>query len=187
MMNFLPRRRAPRAFTLIELMVVIAIIALLAALVAYLLPGVARKKKVSRVTAEMRALETVINQYKAKTGFYPPDNTNNAGLPPLFYEIKAVEPATPAEAAQLSISGIANAGEIRQDFFPTMKPTATNSLQLSGTTVWFFVVPVQGPGGATINPWHYNSHAPEHNLESYDLWAEIDINGEKVIIGNWKD
>jgi type II secretory pathway pseudopilin PulG len=168
-------------------MVVIGIIALLAALVAYLLPGVSRKSKIGRVTSDMRGLEAVINQYKSRTGFYPPDNTNNPGLPPLFYEIKAVDPSTPAEAAQMSVTGIANAGEIRQDFFPTMKPTATNSLQLGGTTVWFFVVPVQGPGGTTPNLWHYNSHAPEHNLESYDLWAEIEINGEKVIIGNWKD
>ena len=185
-MNFLPRRRAARAFTLIELLVVIAIIALLAALVAYLLPGVARKKKVARVTVELDGLVAVINQYKSKTGFYPPDNTNNSGLPPLFYEIKAVAPASPAEAAQMNIVGIANAGEIQQDFFPSMKSSATNSLQLGGTTVWFFVVPVPGPGGSSINPWHYNSHAPEHNLESYDLWAEIEINGETVIIGNWK-
>ncbi len=185
-MNFLPRRRAARAFTLIELLVVIAIIALLAALVAYLLPGVASKKVRARVIAEMRGLETVINQYKAKTGFYPPDNTNNSGLPPLFYELKAVAPL-PGSAAQLGIAGIANAGEIQQDFFPSMKPSATNSLQLSSETVWFLVVPYKGPGGAAINPWHYNSHAPEHNLESYDLWAEVEINGEIVKIGNWKE
>jgi prepilin-type N-terminal cleavage/methylation domain-containing protein len=185
MKNLLPRHRAARAFTLVELLVVIAIVALLAAMVAYLLPTIAGKKIRARVIAEMHALDIVINQYKSKTGFYPPDNGTTNVFQPLYYEIKAIDPSQ-AETNELRIAGIANAGDVRQDFFPSMKPSATNSVTLNGTPVWFFVVPAKGPGGTTPNPWRYNSHAPEHNLESYDLWAEVEINGETVIIGNWK-
>ncbi|MEY2409332.1 MAG: hypothetical protein QOF48_2002 [Verrucomicrobiota bacterium] len=185
----LVRRTSRRAFTLIEILVVIGIVALLAGLVVYLLPGITEKRVRGRVTAELEALKTIIGQYKEKTGFYPPDNSNNVALPPLFYELKAVEPLGPQERIELNIGGIANAGgegSTKTDFFPSLKPSGTNSITTNGAVLWMLVVPYKGPGG-DINPWHYNSSNPQHNIDGYDLWAEVVIGDKTIVIGNWKE
>jgi prepilin-type N-terminal cleavage/methylation domain-containing protein len=70
--RFTQTRRS--AFTLIELLVVIAIIGLLAGLVVGLSSHAARSSRISRIRAELRQLETAIEAYKAKFGYYPPDN-----------------------------------------------------------------------------------------------------------------
>src|SRR5688572_16622908 len=77
------------AFTLIELLVVIAIIGIIAALIANLSGSAAIKRKINRVTTEMAQLETAIESYKEKKGFYPPSNgdTNNVFTNQLFYEL----------------------------------------------------------------------------------------------------
>jgi prepilin-type N-terminal cleavage/methylation domain-containing protein len=65
---------ADRAFTLIELLAVIAIIGVLAALIVGG-AGLAKVKGAeSRVRAELERLTTAIESYKAAVGYYPPDN-----------------------------------------------------------------------------------------------------------------
>lgn len=78
----------PGGFTLIELLAVIAIIAIIAGMVAGLAPAVNAKKKTQRVAAEKDKLVTLIENYKAKFGHYPPDNPALAvgGLPPEAYD-----------------------------------------------------------------------------------------------------
>lgn len=84
----LNRAWLPRtAFTLIELLVVIAIMGGLAALVVGLSGVSSRKLRESRVRAELTSLVSAIENYKSRTGSYPPDNTNNPTLNPLFYEL----------------------------------------------------------------------------------------------------
>jgi len=85
-----------RGFTLIELLVVIGIIALLAGLIVGVGPGANRAKKEKLARTQMKALVAVLEQYRAKYGFYPPgneyvDRTGN-NIPPfarpsLFYEL----------------------------------------------------------------------------------------------------
>src|SRR5688572_2633102 len=81
----LPRR--VRGFTLIEMTVVITVIAILAAILLGMLPAINEKRTRSKVRTELKQLVMAIEDYKAKHGFYPPDNTNNIAQPPLFYEL----------------------------------------------------------------------------------------------------
>src|SRR5437899_8045745 len=75
------------AFTLIEMLVVIGIIALLAGLIIGLFPRFADLKVRARVKGELAQVETAINTYQSKRGFLPPDNPNNPGSNALYYEL----------------------------------------------------------------------------------------------------
>ncbi len=81
-----------RAFTLIELLTVISIIALLATIGAALSGVAIRKARESRIRAEQGKLVTGIEHYKAELGQYPPDNSRNGvnrdpAIHPLYYEL----------------------------------------------------------------------------------------------------
>jgi prepilin-type N-terminal cleavage/methylation domain-containing protein len=67
---------APRGFTLIELLVVIAVIALLASLLFPITKALNRTKIKNRAKGELTQIETCIESYKAKLGFYPPDTAS---------------------------------------------------------------------------------------------------------------
>src|SRR5436190_16523118 len=71
---------ASLAFTLIELLVVIAIIALLAAMIFPVVGAVNKHKLRAVARAGVAQMEGAIESYKAKTGTYPPADTNNAAL-----------------------------------------------------------------------------------------------------------
>ena len=77
-----------RAFTLIELLAVIAIIATIAALIIPVTRALKRKQTVSVAQAELKQVETAIEYYKSKTGFYPPDNPGNPVVNQLYYELE---------------------------------------------------------------------------------------------------
>lgn len=89
-----PSTLDPRqAFTLVELLVVIAVIAVLAALLMPLGASVKRTALINKTKSEMAQVETAIESYKAAYGFYPPDNTNtvnnlaSAMTNQLYYEL----------------------------------------------------------------------------------------------------
>ena len=86
-------RETWHAFTLVELLVVISIMGILAALIFPTLRAVDRAKRVSRTKAELVQVESLIESYKVKLGFYPPDNHDPAtgqvlaGMNQLYYEL----------------------------------------------------------------------------------------------------
>ncbi|MGH7942853.1 MAG: hypothetical protein ACREE6_11995 [Limisphaerales bacterium] len=76
------------AFTLIELLVVIAIIVAIAALLLPVGAAMVRKSIIQRAMSERDQLETAIQAYHAKYGFYPPANATGNGLTnQLYYEL----------------------------------------------------------------------------------------------------
>ena len=72
-------RRQVSAFTLIELLIVVAIIAILAAIAVPNFLEAQTRAKVSRVKADMRSMATAIETYILDWNSYPP--CNNFGLP----------------------------------------------------------------------------------------------------------
>ena len=80
-----PSRR--RAFTLIELLIVIAIIAILAALLFPVGAKIKNGATIKKAQAELLQVETAINSYKAKYGHYPPDGSTGPVINPLYFEL----------------------------------------------------------------------------------------------------
>jgi len=79
------RRRSRGGFTLVELMVVIAIIGLLAAVVTVNVMGQTYKARKARVKADMDGIKNALKLYKVDNGLYPQQITalweNPGGLP----------------------------------------------------------------------------------------------------------
>lgn len=197
-----------RAFTLMEMLMVIAIIAIVASLVVGLASVAGSKKKIARTEAELQNLVTLIESYKAKVGVYPPDNPNNMwGTNTLLYELAGavrtnapgVRYDTPFGNVQMSVlqssfgvAGIINArdaGGSPEDnsmvpLLKNLKPDQVGSVVADSLSL---VVPIDGPNGRP-NPWRYRSGTNAlHNPESFDLWAEIIAGGRTNIVGNWKN
>jgi prepilin-type N-terminal cleavage/methylation domain-containing protein len=198
-------------FTLIEMLVVIAIIGVLAALIINGGPAATEKRVRSRVKVEMTALENAIDSYKQKQGFYPPDNPANSASNSLFYELvgtvkegaadKFDSPLGQAPLDSATINSYFGAGgfinavvrnpadpkEVPPNYYKNLK---SRQFTTNGAGVVFLIVPYKGP--ANPNVWHYrlagsSPASPIHNPDSYDLWAEVLIGNKKVMIGNWKD
>jgi prepilin-type N-terminal cleavage/methylation domain-containing protein len=78
-----------KAFTLVEMLVVIAVIGILAAMIIPAAGSANAKMALRRAEADRSQLETAIDNYKSKRGVYPPDNAygTNAAMTPLFFEL----------------------------------------------------------------------------------------------------
>jgi prepilin-type N-terminal cleavage/methylation domain-containing protein len=211
------RRSARRgAFTLIELLTVISIIAVVAGLVVGLAPGAARLMRTKRVEGDLNQLISAIEQYHAVKGYYPPDNSLrdnpplvNSGTNALYYELKGwnyssvddrtagtLERTGPLYTRTLQQvfhrGGIANSSAVPgdpnvKDFLPNLKTNQVFRASLGSFAVDLLKVPVPGPGGVLANPWHYVSTSPTNNPGKFDLWAEVQVGKDIRIIGNWKE
>jgi prepilin-type N-terminal cleavage/methylation domain-containing protein len=73
-LNRVSRKKRLASFTLIELLVVMAIILILASLVLYAGFGVMKIAGHKRAMAEIQAMTTALESYKADNGTYPLDN-----------------------------------------------------------------------------------------------------------------
>ena len=82
------RRSPPRSgYTMIELLVVMAIIAIVASLILPVTKSLQKKRVISIAQAQLNQMQTAIESYKSKIGFYPPDNPGKPYLNPLYFEL----------------------------------------------------------------------------------------------------
>lgn len=198
-------------FTLIEMLVVIAIISLLAALIAGVGIRAAEGRKKARVDAEKHKLLAAIESYQSKKGTYPPDNglltkvydpnRNYAATNPLFYELTG--PTYDANTIQYTCfdgsviksneyyvafnrADIANSIEPQPFLSPPPRSADYKSNFVPGApNVNFLMVPVD-LNGETKNPWRYDaSSTNRHNTDSFDLWAVFTVGNKTVTNGNW--
>ena len=209
------RQTRTSAFTLIEMLVVIAIIGILAALILGTAAIASSKMRRAKAEAERDALVTAIQSYKNKKGFYPPDNPNSTILSPLFYELTGtvslggaykslVSGEQPIAAINISnifgVGGFVNSSadvtEV-QNFLPTTaKSSRTASFKLPGSPITYtlFCITIKGPpqtntiDGKLFEPydvWNYVSTNPTNNPGSYDLWIDVLYGGKTNRISNW--
>lgn len=85
-----------RAFTILELMVVITIIIILAGLVLSISTYVQNKAARSRAEAEIAAMSAALESYRADNGIYPRDNTTNQYTDTLDAKASSSFNATPS-------------------------------------------------------------------------------------------
>jgi len=76
-------RKAILAFTLIELLIVVAIIAILAAIAVPNFLEAQTRAKVSRAKADMRTLAMALESYAVDNGSYPLNNGGEFAIPPI--------------------------------------------------------------------------------------------------------
>ncbi len=195
--------KAQRAFTLVEILVVIAIISVLAALGTQGAKIAARKRDYSRVETQLERLKLVIEDYKLRFGTYPPSNPAiyDGGL---YNELRG--------NGILNKPGSSNPARHAKDYLPSLKADeavvvdpATGLFVPAPPTPLFNVInnvplPVPEPTrylvvpalpvslGVSVNFWNYNSVSPTNTLTGYDLWAEYAERGtlKPIIISNGK-
>jgi prepilin-type N-terminal cleavage/methylation domain-containing protein len=180
------RRMAP-AFTLIELLVVIGVIAILAGLILGALPAVTGKRVRARVTAERAAIESAIESYKQKKGFYPPGT--NALRPTLYYELTG-QPIDDSDLkAFFGVTQTVNSGaEDSYNFYKNLRPSQLVTNVVNNKPAVMFAIHTTAGDGSPIAVWHYDSMSDtRHNHESFDLWVDVKVNGKSVTMGNWGD
>ena len=127
--------RAARAFTLIELLIVISIIALLAALTFPAVRGARISVMRARARSELTQIESAIERYKDKLGYYPPDNPPPSGswwaMNQLYYELLGT---TNIGTGYVTLDGSA---QIRaSDFGTAFGPGVTGFMNSHATRPW---------------------------------------------------
>ena len=76
--------RRSAAFTLMELLIVISIIAILAALIFPVAAAIKNKAALNKAKVEVKQVAELIEQYKLQFGYYPPDHQTNPGVDPIY-------------------------------------------------------------------------------------------------------
>jgi prepilin-type N-terminal cleavage/methylation domain-containing protein len=195
------------AFTLVELLAVIVVIALLAALIVPLTAMAVRNMKVARVQTELKDLETIIKNYKETKGFYPPDNPYSFATNQLFYELNGAyydvdaqkywplyDTNTPfwfpvaAYTNQFNVGGVVNSSQSFSEnpvFTHNFTPKQTMDLVYSPTVTFKLLVCTVHNADGSLLTWNYNSSNPTNSPTSFDLWVDLTLRGKTNRFCNW--
>jgi len=164
-------QRTSRAFTLIELLIVMAIIIVLAGLILATVSYVQKKGQRSRTEAEIAALSAALENYKADNGAYPRDQATTDSL-----DVSTTAIAN-YNAANLKLYEYLS-GDTNHDRTPETKTYfAFKPNQLSPIDQSQAVTAIRDPFG---NPYGYstikaaNPAATSGYNPTFDLWSIAD-------------
>ena len=170
-----------KGFTLVEIIVVMAIAVLLLALVLGLHGRVKAKQMESKLQVEMVAIELALENYKAKNGQYPTSDSW-AGA---SYPLKDWNGSKHSSPNSLYKQLCENDGTA---FLPDIKSSQADGVKLLSSAP---------AGNGKLTEWNYNSFDPKYNKNTYDLWVEIGDYGEDgkpgtaddvvKVISNWSN
>jgi prepilin-type N-terminal cleavage/methylation domain-containing protein len=199
--SMVSRKSRLASFTLVELLVVMAIIAILCALVLMAASGVWTKAARNRAASEIQAMSTALESYKTDNGIYPPsDGVLLTNSPYSAYDGSQINYQTNSQILYLALSGQTNF---------TDTPAAGTKAYMS-----FKANQVGNPTGASgggsyvKDPWNYSygystGSAPSAATTNYpyngggffDLWSTGGLLAAKVAatpsltnawISNWQ-
>ena len=163
--------RSEASFTVIELLLVIAIIIILAGLILSTVGYVQKKGARSRAEAEIAAMSAALESYKADNGIYPRDATATDTLDPAA-TINSANYASASLYLYKQLSGDTSAN--RQPAAGAKTYFAFNPNQLSPTDQTQSVTSVRDPFG---NSYGYSTAKAANpsgtigNNPTFDLWS----------------
>ena len=160
-----------KGFSLIELIVVIAIITILISIIVGVYLSAKGRRDEKKVQAELKAIELAIHNYHTQYSFYPPDSFDPD------------EPENFDPKMNYLFENLTQGSGRNTD--GSQKKNYLEGANLSFDKFGNLLAPVNNPEGLTTNNWQYNSHDPKHNPSSYDLWAPVNVSGEILNVGNW--
>jgi prepilin-type N-terminal cleavage/methylation domain-containing protein len=210
--NFNPIAR--RAFTLVEMLVVIAVIATLAAMIFPAFSALKRKAAIQKAQTELKLVASAITDYKHQYKHYPPDNPTNAAVNGLYFELlgtvqkganfetkngdaRILATAVPGQFGQGGFvnctkgNGDDNA-QAAKKFLVELKPQQYGEIApgirlLACSVSWPEKLGVGAAGVMALNPWRYASSNPTNNHGEFDLWVDIVVGDKTNRISNWSD
>ncbi len=132
-----------RGFTLIELMIVIAVMAILIGIALPQFRGMQEEGLIAQAKAELRTLKTAIESYYIHNGSYPADSdtwqaTNLINASPIIVRVALIDPFSPAITP----------AEYQLVYSPSFKYYAIYSVGTTGTAT----VTVSDLGAVTESP-----------------------------------
>jgi general secretion pathway protein G len=174
------------AFTIVELLIVIAIIVGLAGLILTTSGYVQKKGKRSRAEAEIAAISAALENYRADNGIYPSND-----------ETKTLDPATTnTNAYQAASSHLYSQLTGDDDADPTTSPPA-NARNYFGSALKPSMLGPSPPGPTTFlkdpfgNSYGYSTAraaAPGGTVgynPTFDLWSTANSPNQSEWIKNW--
>ncbi len=173
-----------RAFTLIEVLVVIGIIAILAGMGMSVAKPVMEKGKKSRATTEIVALESALERYKMDNGDYPaPEsapNTETDGDPESESYIAA------SQVLFQALCGRKNYKEAAEGtvYFEARVTQVDKQSRLSKEEITYLIDPWDHAYG-----YRKNENDSGMNPGFFDLWSTAgmkEIEENKKWLGNWR-
>ncbi len=172
-----------RAFTLVELLVVISVMALLAGFTIPVLKSVKRQQYLKTTRAELDQIQTALENYKAQCGSYPAGNPLNPLCNQLYYELsgtarvsganvtpvvyKTLDGSAQIDGNQLTaffgVGGLVNCtkggGEdatVAKNFLSGLRANRIGTCTSVGNTVNVLVASVGGPDQSYLNWLSFN-------------------------------
>lgn len=213
--NRLPSQRRRSAFTLVELLVVMAVIATLAAILFPAFAAIKKSGVIKKTRVQLGRVVMAVEAYKAQHGQYPPDNPDNPAVNQLFYELSGTTNsagtaymteggqgiADPKTFFGNKVTGFVNVSRGSGDeaqraksYLIALKPDQYLEVENSGGVGTVLGVTDKGPfmlnepspgNGRSINPWRYMVTGATNNPGHFDLWVDVIIGNKTYRISNW--